>query len=187
MLEHIIFGYIIYWLLALTGITYGYHRYFAHGELKPKRAWVECVMLFCGNLCGLTSPLTWVGIHRMHHAHHDTDLDPHSPYHQTWDSIIFTKWRVKTIPRKYIKDVIKNPRVVFFHNHHRIIWLLTFGAFLILDPILAFQFCVGPVILARLGYGMLNYFGHKNGEPIDRTWLHIFAPMEGNHAKHHQQ
>ena len=185
MIEHTVVGYIIYWILALIGITYGYHRYFAHGEVTPKRAWVECIMLFCGNLCGITSPLTWVGVHRMHHDKHDTNLDPHSPAHQSWFSIIFTRWKVQTIPRKYIKDVIKNPRVVFFHNHGTQVWLATLVACSFHSIILALQVCVAPVILARLGYGLLNYFGHKNGVPVNRPLLNIIAPMEGNHAKHH--
>ena len=30
----LIYGYIIYWAVAAVGITYGYHRYFAHRTFK---------------------------------------------------------------------------------------------------------------------------------------------------------
>ena len=186
MLNDLIWAYVTYWLLALVGITWGYHRYFAHKEISSKRDWVEVVMLFCGNLCGLTSPLTWVGVHRMHHAEADSYKDPHSPLHHSWWTIIFTTWRIKSIPRKYIKDVIKNPRIMFFHRHGLKVWAATAMATLFHSPTLFLFVCVGPVILGRLGFGLLNYFGHKNGKPIDRPWLNIIAPLEGNHAKHHE-
>ena len=54
--------------LALTGITRGYHRYFSHKEFKTTPI-IEIVMLYCGLLCGVRSPLTWAGVHRMHHEY----------------------------------------------------------------------------------------------------------------------
>jgi stearoyl-CoA desaturase (delta-9 desaturase) len=74
----IIFSYFIYMTLAAIGITSGYHRYFAHKEFKATQ-WQEIIMLYCGLLCGGRSVLGWVGVHRMHHAYADTELDPHSP------------------------------------------------------------------------------------------------------------
>ena len=31
----------------------------------------------------------------------------------------------------------------------------------------------------------LNYFGHKDGKPVDRWWISILAPLEGFHKDHH--
>ena len=33
----VLYGYIIYWIVAAVGITYGYHRYFAH------RTWLSLI------------------------------------------------------------------------------------------------------------------------------------------------
>ena len=73
----VLYGYIAYWVLALIGITYGYHRYFAHRSYASNSL-VEIVLLYIGLLCGGRSALTWAGVHRMHHAYVDTDKDPHS-------------------------------------------------------------------------------------------------------------
>ena len=65
------YGYMIYWVLAAIGITYGYHRYFAHRQFETN-AIMEIVFLYIGLLCGGRSALTWSAVHRMHHAHADT-------------------------------------------------------------------------------------------------------------------
>ena len=79
----VLYGYMIYWLMAAIGITYGYHRYFAHGDYKTSPL-AEIVLLYFGLLCGGRSALTWAGVHRIHHAYADTDKDPHSPKNHPW-------------------------------------------------------------------------------------------------------
>jgi stearoyl-CoA desaturase (delta-9 desaturase) len=78
-----LYGYIAYWILALVGITFGYHRYFSHKSFTVN--WlVEIILLYIGLLCGGRSALTWAGVHRMHHAYADTDKDPHSVKNYPW-------------------------------------------------------------------------------------------------------
>ena len=55
-------------------------------------------MLYLGSLCGCQSPISWSGVHRMHHAYADTSKDPHSPNFKKWYQILFSSWRVKNIP-----------------------------------------------------------------------------------------
>ena len=43
----VLYGYMIYWVVAAIGITYGYHRYFAHGDYKTSPL-NEIVMLYFG-------------------------------------------------------------------------------------------------------------------------------------------
>ena len=181
----ILFSYIAYMLIVSIGITYGYHRYFSHKEFKATPL-QEVVMLYCGLLCGGRSPLGWVGVHRMHHAHSDTPKDPHSKKYQPWWKILFSLWRVESIPRKYIKDMITNPRVVFFHKHRHIIYIanailltLIFGpkALIVLGIIYS---------LAYFGFGALNLWGHDAEGPINNLWINLIAPWEGNHKDHHE-
>lgn len=182
----ILLSYFCYMVAVTIGITYGYHRYFSHRNFKAN-TWQEIVMLYCGLLCGLRSPLGWVGVHRMHHEFADTEKDPHSAKFQPWYNILFSLWHIDTIPRKYIKDMIKNPRVVFFHKHrytiyiaNTILWYLLFGvnALVILSIIF---------LLAYLGFGVLNLFGHDAEGPANRLWVNIIAPFEGNHKDHHEE
>ena len=118
----ILFSYVAYMIVVTIGITYGYHRYFSHNDFTAK-PWQEIVMLYCGLLCGNRSPLGWVGVHRMHHAYADTPKDPHSAKYQPWYNILFSLWRVESIPRKFLKDMIANPRVVFFHKNRNYIYI----------------------------------------------------------------
>lgn len=138
---------------------------------------MENVMLLCGLLCGGRSVLTWAAVHRMHHAYADTHLDPHSPLHKEWHEVLFSFWSVKRIPRKFVKDLLRNPRVMFFHKYGKFIWL---GSILI-----NWKVWLVINILSYLGFGLLNLFGHKDGQPVNRVWLNLIAPFEGNHEDHH--
>ena len=77
----ILYGYMVYYVLATIGISIGYHAYFSHREFKSS-PWMECIMLICGLICGGKSVLNWCVAHRMHHLYADTEKDPHSPKHK---------------------------------------------------------------------------------------------------------
>jgi len=182
----VLYGYVIYWITALCGITYGYHRYFSHKSYSASPM-VEIWLLYLGLLCGGRSALTWAGVHRMHHAYADTERDPHSAKNYPWYVILFSTWKVDSIPRKFIIDLIKNPRVMFFHRYglyilvaHWILTVLTFGwNAVIINTML--------VVLSYLGFGILNLFGHDSRGPINNIYINLMAPLEGNHKDHHEQ
>ena len=181
----ILFSYLAYMLIVTIGITYGYHRYFSHKEFSAT-PWQEIVMLYCGLLCGNRSPLGWVGVHRMHHAYADTPKDPHSAKYQPWYSILFSLWRVESIPRKFLKDMISNPRVVFFHKHRNLIYITNA---LLLTLIFGYKAIIVLAIiyaLAYFGFGALNFWGHDSKGPINNIWVNLIAPFEGNHKDHHE-
>ena len=180
----LLLSYVIYMALALTGITRGYHRYFSHREFETTPI-IEIVMLYCGLLCGVRSPLTWAGVHRMHHAYSDTPKDPHSPKHMGKWRVFFSLYRIKSIPRKFIKDLLKNPRIMFFHKYGTSIWwahvIITF--FIFGSIAIWVNFLV--VAFSYIGYGVLNTFGHDLEGPVNRLWINAIAPFEGNHEDHH--
>jgi len=184
ILQVLLLSYIIYMALALTGITRGYHRYFSHAQFKTTPT-IEIVMLYCGLLCGVRSPLTWAGVHRMHHAYSDTPKDPHSPKHMGKWRVFFSMYRIKSIPRKFIKDLLKNPRVMFFHRHGKTIWwahvLVTY--FIFGSIAIWINFLI--VAFSYIGYGVLNTFGHDLEGPVNRLWINLIAPFEGAHENHH--
>lgn len=171
-----IFSYILYYILVSIGITFGYHRYFSHKEFNATK-FQEIGFLLCGVLCGGRDPISWVGVHRMHHQYSDTDDDPQP---SGWKAL-FSVWKIKTVPRRFVKDLYANPRVVWFHKYHKYVWLLSAILFLpIIEVWLIIQF------LSWLGFGTLNCFGHWNNKPTNNLWLNVIAPFEGNHADHHK-
>jgi stearoyl-CoA desaturase (delta-9 desaturase) len=68
-----------YYLLAGLAVNLGYHRVLSHRSLElPK--WMERALVTLGLPAG--TPIQWAGNHRYHHAHTDTETDPHSPLHR---------------------------------------------------------------------------------------------------------
>lgn len=181
---YILLGYLAYYFSALIGITNGYHRYFSHQQFQTSKI-AEVVMLYFGILCGGRSALTWSAVHKMHHAYADTPQDPHSARYNPWYVILFSLWRVDRIPRKFIVPLMKNPRVIWFHRYGKYVlvthWFITFLIFgwpsLIVNTMI--------YLLAYLGFGILNLWGHDANGPINNLWINLIAPLEGNHKDHH--
>ena len=172
MLYFLLINYFLYIVLATIGATFGLHRYWAHGQRK-KRVWFEWLSLSCALCIGVYKPLGWIGIHRLHHKYSDTPWDPHSPKHRGFWNVILSRWD-DTIPTSMIRDVVKNDRIKFFQR---------FGKYLIWPIIL-----ISPItiLLGYAGIGILNYFGHQNGKPMNRWFINILAPFEGAHDTHHR-
>lgn len=186
MISTMLLGYVVYMLTAWIGITQGYHRYFSHTQYQTNNI-IETVMLYCGLLCGVRSPLTWAGVHRMHHAYSDTELDPHSPKHIGKWRVFFSMYRVPTIPRRFVKDLLKNPRVMFFHKHGKTMWwahvVITY--FIFGSTAIWVNFLI--VAYSYIGYGVLNTFGHDLRGPVNKIWINLIAPFEGQHRDHHER
>jgi fatty-acid desaturase len=180
----IFLGYIFYYLSALIGISIGYHRYFTHRSFNANPI-SEIVMLFFGLICGGRSALTWSAVHRMHHAKSDTEDDPHSPIFKGMWNVLLSQWRVEHIPKKFIIDLLKNKRVVFFHRYGKIIHLLYALLLILISFNLFIIGAVIPFVLSWISFGMLNFFAHKNGTPTDLILLNFIAPGEGWHKTHH--
>jgi fatty-acid desaturase len=66
------------YLLNILTITVGYHRGLAHKAVRLHPALRRGVLVGGNWLTGL-DPKAWVVMHRLHHEHSDTPLDPHSP------------------------------------------------------------------------------------------------------------
>lgn len=168
----IIVTYIVYFLLATLGATLGLHRYWSHNQGK-RRIWFEWISLSCALCIGVYKPLSWIGTHRMHHKYSDTPKDPHSPKYQGIWNVLLSRWN-KPLERKLIKDVIKNKRLIFFQKY---------GKYLIVPIIIMFPIFI---LMGYAGIGILNYFGHKDNKPMNRWFINVLAPFEGNHDTHHK-
>ncbi len=66
------------YLLTMTGIELGFHRYYAHRTFETTRP-IRALLLILGSMAGQGSTLLWSAIHRWHHAHTDVPGDLHSP------------------------------------------------------------------------------------------------------------
>ena len=179
-----ILGFLWYQVIAIFGISIGLHRYFTHRQFNVSKIY-EVIILFLITLAGARSPLGWIGAHRIHHENADTDKDPHSPDRLGFWNIFFNQWTCKNIPRKYIKDVIKNPRIIFFHKYWKYIHLTVAIISLFIGVNFFIAFIVIPYVLGFFGYGFFNAAGHKDYKPRTNFWINILSAGEGFHDAHH--
>lgn len=66
------------YLLRMWATEAIYHRYFSHRSYQAGRA-AQFLLAVLGTQNGQRGPLWWASIHRAHHQHADSRLDPHSP------------------------------------------------------------------------------------------------------------
>ncbi len=84
---------LFWWLTAGIGITLCYHRLLTHRSFAcPK--WFEYLITMVACCAWQGRPTQWVGTHRAHHKHSDTEHDPHTPDHGfTWSHIFWTLFK----------------------------------------------------------------------------------------------
>jgi len=67
------------YLLAMLGVTVGFHRLFTHRSFETVRP-VQFILGVLGSMTFQGPLLEWVGRHRIHHQYSDREGDPHSPH-----------------------------------------------------------------------------------------------------------
>ena len=185
-MEYVILSFIWWQILSVTVVSSGYHRYFAHRAFNASK-WYEYYVLFLGTLTASGPLLGWVGVHRLHHNHTDTEDDPHSPRHQGFIPVLTSTFKVKAIRHRVIKDLLRNKRVMWYYRNHMVIRLCTaVGAFVLLSFPMFLVLFVSPMIYAYIGFGTINAFAHKEGKIFNNHWLNILSAGEGYHNNHHK-
>lgn len=120
-IEHFTWSSLIFWAIGYflggVSITAGYHRLFSHKAYQA-HPWLERIVLFLATLAFQASALVWCHDHRLHHKHVDTDEDPYSIKKGFWYAHvgwIFANKRA--FNPKVVRDLEKNPRVMFQKRH----------------------------------------------------------------------
>jgi fatty-acid desaturase len=70
---------LLYYLCGGIGISFCFHRLLTHRSLTVPK-WFEYTCALLGTLALQGGPIEWVATHRAHHAHTDTDEDPHDAH-----------------------------------------------------------------------------------------------------------
>lgn len=202
LFNHLLGAYALYtafsWNLILTayliGFTFGgvgisvcYHRYFAHKSFQTYKV-IEYILLFIATLSSVGSAITWVGIHREHHAHSDTEQDPHSPKYNGILKTLVHIWSKYTIKPIFIKDLIKNPVLKHQHTYY-FHYLLGFIALslIILGPVYTAYFYCIPAAYVFYATGIVNSINHWGGKPRNIPILNLITSGESYHLNHHKK
>ncbi len=205
----IIAFFIAHWYLSLFCQTFFHHRYAAHAMFTMNKVWERAFyfLSFITQGSSYLSPYSYGILHRMHHAHADTELDPHSP---KYDRNLFSMmWRTKVIysdissgdieiENKYKKNL---PQWFSLDNiadkwFVRTFWALFYIGFYVLFAthwwmylLLPLHFAMGP-----LHGAIINWFAHKYGyrnfkvENTSKNLMPVDFLMlgEGYHNNHHK-
>ncbi len=187
---------ILYWLTACIGITLGYHRLVSHRSFEVPK-WLEYVLVFCGTLACEGGPISWIGLHRIHHKYSDHDGDPHDSNkgflwsHLGW---MFVQNPANQHIYKYTKDIQDDRFYQFCENYFipiqfvlglLLFWwggwsLVVWGIFLRLVLVFHVTWFVNSAT---------HKFGYKSHESNDNSrncwWVALLTFGEGWHNNHH--
>ena len=136
------------------------HRYFTHKSFTTT-PFKEKILRVFALLAGQGAILSWVTIHRMHHAFADTSKDPHSPLFVPWWKIFLGLFSQK-YPKNLMVDLLRSEGKKYFLFEHTNYWLLWtsiwIGSFLI-HPALCF-FIVAGSSMWYLATTVINIASH---------------------------
>lgn len=111
---------LIFYIIAGLGITVGHHRLLTHRSFETY-PWVKAVLLICGAMAPEGKPSDWASIHLEHHAHSDTDEDPHSPIVSLWHAHV--GWMFTHVPRPELYGPwLRKDKVVVFVDRTWPLW-----------------------------------------------------------------
>jgi stearoyl-CoA desaturase (delta-9 desaturase) len=202
--------FIAVWYLSLFSQTFFHHRYASHGAFKMNRFWERFFFIFTYITQGAhyMSPGPYAIMHRLHHAHTDTELDPHSP---SFSSNIFSMM-LRT--RNFYVDIVRGnmkvdvnytrnlPEWASFDrwansNLSRVLWGIVYVAVFALFATSPWQYLLLPVILAMGAFhgAIINWFAHKFGyhnfelknTSTNLLFVDVLMLGESYHNNHHKR
>ena len=201
--------FILHWYLSLFFQSVFHHRYAAHSQFTMTKGWEK--FFFIG--CFITQGSSYISakayglLHRLHHAHTDTELDPHSPSYSTNIGSLLLKTRNsyrdiflgKTIVEKQYHKNLPDWTSFdqFAHNWIiRVLWGAIYMVIYFFTVTAWWMWLFLPITFA-LGalHGLaINWWAHKFGyinfknEDTSRNILPIDLLFwgEGYHNNHHQ-
>jgi fatty-acid desaturase len=175
------------------------HRLLTHRSFKTY-PWLEKMLSYVSVISTVGPTISWVALHRHHHANSDKNGDPHSAYvdnkfsfTQAFKVWLGYDWDISSIPVSYVKDLMRNPTHKFiFKNYFKIIFVFSL-ILIIIDPVLwVFAYAV-PVSMTIHLIGIVNVLGHRHGyrnyntnDNSTNSWIaNIVSFGDGWHNNHH--
>ena len=173
----------VYFLNGCLGMTMTYHRLLSHRSWNPPNWMAYLFTLFA--TIGLTgSAISWVAVHRKHHAFTDTEKDPHSPEHQGrfWAHYLSM---FASVDIKYAAHLFKDKFYTFQHKNYVLINLGYATALAAIDPFAVVYAWLVPAMMLWNGGSSIVSMSHRNNTIYNDTVLALLTWGEGYHANHH--
>lgn len=175
------------------------HRLLTHRSFKTYK-WLETLLSYISVISTIGPTISWVAVHRQHHATADKDGDPHSPYISDKFNVmqaikvwLVYDWHIPSIPVAYVKDLMRSSTHKFiFRNYFKIIFAFSLILMLINPMLWLFAYVVPASITVHL-IGVVNILGHSHGyrtyttnDNSTNSWIaNVVSLGDGWHNNHH--
>lgn len=190
------FSFLYYKLIVgLLGNQIAQHRYLSHNSFTTTE-FKHKFLVWCSITTGI-DPILYASIHRHHHVHSDTNLDPHSPSKSIIKSL-FT-WSVSPeIKIRPAIDLLRNQEILAVHKTGFYYLLLV----IVILSLINWKFAVF-IMMAGIGWNYLHMnlirttlvhiklpSSYRNFDTDDNSWnnkiLQAIDLGEGLHNNHHK-
>lgn len=190
---------VLHWITGGLGITMTYHRLLTHRSFQVAKP-VEYFLTILASLACQGGPISWVGVHRLHHAKSDVPGDPHTPKdgffwsHMGW--VIHKNKVIDTYEEyaKYAPDLAKDP-VHCFLDRSFILWTVLLAAglyawggisFVVWGIFVRLVLVYHSTWLVNSATHVWGYRTYKTGEgSTNLWWVALLSYGEGWHNNHH--
>ena len=190
---------VVNWIALSWGIGMGYHRLHTHRGYKVPKV-LEYFLALCATLALEGGPIFWVSVHRCHHQHSDTDLDPHTPNHggfwahMGWIIYGEAMHNDTTLAKKYAPDLLRGGFYRFLNKWHWVpvtllgigVWI--FGGFDMVLWVIALRITAG-LHTTWLVNSATHMWGSRRFKTKDDSrnlwWVALITFGEGWHNNHH--
>lgn len=188
----LLFSFITLMTIVVLGINIGFHRYLTHKSFTTNK-FIEHILLFCGTIALLGTPLTWSISHINHHAYPDKQGDPYSPHRiSTWDYLM-TRFEPVKHARLGMKQLTMNKTCMFYHNNYLRVISIYCLLLVLINPLFVLYFFSIPATLALYLILVTNILchtrGYRNFDTNDHSTNNILISIltlgEGYHNNHH--
>lgn len=114
---------LFYFLIYMCGFNFT-HRSICHKEFELT-SFGKIFIGFLTLFVMLGDAIQFSRTHRFHHKYSDSDADPHSPSHGYFHAFVGWIFTDKdSISFRYVKDLIKDPILIYFMKHQiKIVWI----------------------------------------------------------------
>ncbi|ACU61784.1 acyl-CoA desaturase [Chitinophaga pinensis] len=197
------------WYLSLFSQTFFQHRYAAHGAFTMNKAWERFffIVTYITQGSSYMSPKAYGIMHRLHHAHTDTPLDPHSPSNSS--DIFSMMWNTRkvyqdilhdrtVVEERYLKNLPSWDGFDRFANggFSRLLWVVLYILFFVAFATSPWQYLLLPIVVSMGAFhgAIVNWFAHKYGyinfklknTSMNLLFVDVLMLGESYHNNHHK-
>lgn len=182
---------VFYFAFSCLGVTVTFHRFVTHKSFDFRWKFLERLFILLGTLAGTGSAIGWAAVHIEHHAHSDTDEDPHGPHHG-WRQFIPNY--DSNVSYMKVRRLLADPYMLWLHNHTTHIIVVYYVVLFLIGGLQLVAFAgLIPQALTSIISGVCNYFTHLTGyrnfdiedESYNTWWLALPTWGESWHNNHH--